>query len=143
MFIANLTDRGAGPALASMLAFTEARQRVIAENVANLGVPGYRTQSLDTAEFQRALRRALDERGADPNRPFRIGRTDEVESRADGTLKVTPSRVPQNILAHDGTDASIERQMQDLAETAMMHQAVTTLLQGRFESFRKAIRGQA
>jgi flagellar basal body rod protein FlgB len=37
---------------------------------------------------------------------------------------------------------SIEEQMADLAENAMMHETVTTLLRGRFDGLRKAIAGR-
>jgi flagellar basal-body rod protein FlgB len=141
-FISALTDRGATPALVNMLAFTEARQQVIAENVANLAVPGYPTKQLDAKAFQSALRSALNERAADPRKAFSLVENEEFGSLPDGRLRVTPSLRPQNALFHDGTDASVERQMSELAETAMMHEAASTLLKGRFDDLRKAIRGR-
>ncbi len=47
MFISNLTDRGATPALVKMLAFNEARLSVIAQNIANSNTPGYKAKRLD------------------------------------------------------------------------------------------------
>ncbi len=143
MFISNVMDRGATPALVKTLAYNEARLRMIAENVANSETPGYKTKRLDAGAFQRAIREALDERGSDPNRPFRINAGGEVETDQYGYLRVTPSLKPvENVLFHDGTNMSIERQMADLAETGLMHEVVTALLRGRVEGLRKAIRGQ-
>ena len=47
MFISTITDRGAKPALIKTMSFTEARLRMIAENVANMETPGYRAKRLD------------------------------------------------------------------------------------------------
>jgi flagellar basal-body rod protein FlgB len=140
--VGSLTDNNTTAALVNMLSFTEARQQVIAENVANLGLPGYATRQLDGKAFQTALRGALDERAADPNKPLTLAETEEFGSRPDGTLRVTPVQWPQNARFHDRTDASVERQMSELAETSMMHQAASTLLKTRFDDLRKAIRGR-
>ena len=142
MFISNLTNRGAGPALISTLAFNQARLKVIAENVANANTPGYRAKSLDPRSFQTALRKALNTRGRDPNKPFIIAGTGQVKTDASGLLRVTPSETPAgNVLFHDGTNMSIEREMADLAETGMTQELAGTLLRGRFDALRKAIRG--
>ncbi len=143
MFISNLTDRGATPALVATLAYTQARHQVIAENVANWGNPNYKTKRLDRRMFQEALGRALDERGKDAGKPFQLPATDQFHTDARGSLRVTPTQRPaENVLFHDGTNMSVERQMADLAENAMMHEVTTTLLRGRYEGLRKAIQGR-
>lgn len=142
MFISTVTDRGAMPALVKTLTFTEARVRMLAENVANAQTPGYRARQLDPKGFQLALRRALDAREGDPTRPLVVENGKEVTTDANGLLQVRPSEWPvENVLFHDGTNVSIERQMADLAETGMTHELVTMLLRGRYEGLRKAIRG--
>ncbi len=125
-----------------MMVFTQARVKVISENVANSATPGYRAKHLDTRAFQGALRKALDARGGDPHKPFRVEVDDQVATDEQGFLRVTPTETPvENILFHDGTNQSIERQMADLAETRMMHELASTLLRGRYDGIRKAIRG--
>ena len=142
MYLDNLTNRGVTRALVNTLAFSEARLRVIADNIANIHTPGYRTKQLDTKAFQKALRVALDAKGSDPNKPFVVHSRGEAETKRDGTLQVSPKLAPvENILFHDGTNQSIERQMANLAETGMMHELTTTLLSGSFNALRKAIRG--
>jgi len=142
MFISSMTDRGATPAMVKMLAFNEVRLKTIAENVANIQTPGYRAKQLDAAAFQRSLREALDARARDPNKPFDVRSGDEVRTDPQGFLRVNPSEKPvDNILFHDGTNSSIEREMADLAETGMTHELFTALLNGRINGLRKAIRG--
>lgn len=142
MLISAITDRGAVPALVKTLAYNEARLRMISENVANMHTPGYRAKRLDGPAFQRALRKALDARGNDPRGALEIKVDGEVKTDLQGRLHVTPQDHPvENVLFHDGTNLSIERQMTDLAETGMMHDLAAALLRDRFESLKKAIRG--
>ncbi len=143
MFISSITDRGATPALVATLAYTQARHRVIAENVANWGTPGYRTKRLDPQLFQEALGEALDERKKGAGRAFEVPSTAQFHTDSRGGLRLTPVTEPaENVLFHDGSNMSIERQMADLAENAMTHEMATTMLRGRFEGLRKAIRGR-
>jgi len=140
-FIAGLTNGGATPALEATLAFTHARHRVIAGNVANLTTPGYKARRLDPAAFQRALKQALD-RHTRRQDPFEIPRTDQIRT-SGGSLSFRPTiDEPQNVLFQDGTNLSIERQMSDLASNAMLTEVTTTLLSGYYEGMRKAIRGR-
>lgn len=142
MFLSAISDGGATPALIKTLSFNEKRMRMIAENVANIQTPGYRAKQLDVKAFQRALGEALNERRSDATSRFDVSVGGEVATDEFGFLQVTPSERPvDNILFHDGTNLSIDREMADLAETGMVHEMVSTLLNSRFEGLRKAIRG--
>jgi len=141
-YFADITNRGATPALIATMSFNEARLRVAAENVANVHTPGYRAKHLDARLFQRALRKALDAKGADARRNLEIASGREVRTEADGSLSIRPSTRPvDNALFHDGTNLSLEREMAELAETGMLQDLATTLLRGKFEGLRTAIRG--
>lgn len=143
MFFENLLNRGATPGLTATLAYAEARHRMIAENIANMATPGYKAKQLDPKAFQQALGEAFDKRTRDPRKPFVLeGR--EFHTDATGSLKIRPSLTPpDNVLFHDGTNLSLEREMADMAENTMMHQMTSTLLKGRVDALRKAIRGRA
>ena len=142
MFVSSVTERGATPALVKTLVYNQARLKMIAENVANIHTPGYRAKRLDAKAFQRALREALDAHGGDPNKPFVVKVGGEVQTDRNGHLCITPTERPvENVLFHDGTNISLEREMADLAETGMTHELATALLRDRFESLHKAIRG--
>lgn len=142
MFLSSITEQGAAPALVKSLAFDEARLKMIAENVANAETPGYRAKHLDVAAFRSSLREALEARRGDPAKPLDVSAGREVRTDMQGNLQVVPSERPvDNLLFHDGTNVSIERQMADLAETGLMHDLATRLLQNRMDDLRKAIRG--
>ncbi|MFQ5489583.1 MAG: flagellar basal body rod protein FlgB [Phycisphaerae bacterium] len=142
MFISTLTNGGATPALVATMAYTQMRHGVIAENVANWGNPNYKTKRLDAGRFQKSLADALS-RHQNRAEPFDLAGTDQFHQDDDGLLRVTPTTLPaENVLFHDGTNLSIERQMADLAENAMMHEMASTVLQGYFDGTRKAIRGR-
>ena len=107
-----------------------------------MATPGYKARQLNTKAFQRSLGEALDRRAKGPREPLVI-QGPGFHTDATGALRVTPSfRPPDNILFHDGTNLSLEREMADLAENTMMHEMTTTLLKGRVDGLRKAIRGR-
>lgn len=141
-FLTSLTNHGATPALIATMSFSEARLRVTAENVANMHTPGYRAKQLDVRQFQQALRKALDEKGSDAGKRLDVRAGRQVATRHDGTLEMQAEYRPvDNALFHDGTNLSLEREMAELAETGMMHDLAASLLRGKFDSMRKAIRG--
>jgi flagellar basal-body rod protein FlgB len=143
MFLQDLTNRGAAPALLNTLTFAESHHRMLAENIANWNVPGYKSKTLDTNAFQKQLRNALDKKGSDPSAPFVLEGNKQFQTQKDGTLKVTPDVQPvQNVLFHDGTNGSIETWMSSLSKNAMLYETATTLLKNSFEGVKKAIRGQ-
>ncbi len=140
--LSQLTARGAFPMLEKTLAFAEARNRVLAENVANITTPGYRTKQLSVGQFQKALQEAAERRDKTGAR-FELPATREFHQDAAGHLRLTPAVEPvENLLFHDGTNARIERQMSYLAENAMMHQAASELLKTYFDRLQTAIRGR-
>ncbi|MFQ5429114.1 MAG: flagellar basal body rod protein FlgB [Phycisphaerae bacterium] len=142
MFLSDVTSGGAFPLLEKTLAFSEARNRMLATNIANITTPGYRTKQLSVTAFQEALRGAAA-RQAERGGKFEMDATDEFRLDDSGFLRVTPSEAPaDNLLFHDGTNARVERLMADLAENTMTHQVSAELLKGYYDGIAKAIRGR-
>ena len=143
MIFSDVVSRGPTPALEKMLAFTEARQRMLSENIANIDNPQYRTKQLDARAFQDSLHKAMETRRTASAGEFRIPASKEVSQDAAGRLLVTPSEEPaENVLFHDDTNTRVERQMSLLAENTLMHRTATELLRNRLDSLMKAIRGK-
>jgi len=142
VFLSSVSGGGAIPMLEKTLAFTEARHRMLATNIANVTTPGYRAKQLDYGAFQAALRKA-GERRAEHGGRLAIEDGREFSTDADGRLRVTPSEEPvENLLFHDGTNARIERQMAMLAENGMVAQAANELIRNAYGGLLKAIRGR-
>lgn len=136
-----LFNQGSMPVLERLAQFTGRRQRVIADNIANLSTPGYRTTDLDPAAFQATLRRAIDERRASGQaaaRPFMPADTQQVKFTPDN-LEVAPAPSRDGILFHDRNDRDLDRMMQRLAENTMTHNMAIELLRNQFSILRTAI----
>lgn len=142
MLFFDIVNSGPTPAMERMLAFTQARHRMLVENIANIDTPGYKARQLNVQEFQEAMREAIDRRNAG-SKPLKLGGGREFQENSFGRVEIEPSEEPaENILFHDRTNMRIERQMAMLAENTMMHQIVTDRLKGRFDSLMGAIRGR-
>ena len=143
MFLSEITNRGNIPVLEKLLAFAEARQTMLADNLANIDTPGYRIKQLDPKAFQAAMRRAIEERGGDPRRALEIPETEQFHLDEQGHLVVTPVEEPsENILFHDRTNARIESLMTQVAENVMTYKLASQLLKNSFDGLKTAIRGQ-
>lgn len=141
MWVDRLLDSRTLHALELTTRFAEERQRVLAENVANIDTPDYQGRTLDAREFRQTLRRALDQ----PEAGGRLNLRGNAQVRTDGhgRLVVRPGLEPAaNTLFHDGTNARMETLMADAAENGLLYNLTSSLLRARFESLNNAIRGR-
>ena len=91
MYLSDITNRGNIPVLEKLMAFTQARHKVLAENIANIDTPGYKTKQLDPRLFQAALSRAIEDRDGGPGKSLDIPTTDQFRLDDQGHLVVTPT----------------------------------------------------
>lgn len=140
--LASMASRGSTPVLEQVIQFTQARHRVLVENIANIDTPGYRTKQLDAAGFRAELRRAAERRGT-PAEPLPLRATNELQWDAAGHLTVAPSLEPaENAMFYDGTNARVERQMSALADNGQTHQLAVEMLKRSYDGLMTAIRGR-
>lgn len=130
--IEGMFNTGSMPVLERVVAFTGARHKLIADNIANLSTPDYRPMDLSVGEFQKQLGKAIDSR-----RSHHGAAAGEMKS---DPLKAMPAH--DNLLFHDGNDRSLEHTMQALAENTMTHNAALDMLRNQFSLLESAIRGQ-
>lgn len=144
MSIQGLTDGGALPALEAMARFSAARQRLIADNVANLDTPNYKPLDADPKAFQAQIGRAIDHRrqhvGATGSGPLPLPKSGPLRQGADGQVVLDPASLNENLLFHDRNDRNLERIMQDVAENLLAFRAATELMRNRFRTIDLAIR---
>lgn len=140
--IEGMFNSGSMPALERLVQFTGERHKVLTDSIANISTPNHRPRDLEPAEFQAALRDAVERRrGSD--RPMK----GELEMRDTRHMSFEPDRIDadpgpadRNILFHDRNNRSLEHLMQGLAENQLMHDAGITMLRNEFEMLKMAIR---
>ena len=130
MFIDRLLNQGNAPLLEQMLRFTQARHRLIAENVVNISTPGYQQKDLSVGKFQELLRERADARAAAGN-PGDIGFAD---------IGIDVEEPERGLLFHDGQTRSMEQLMTDQAKNAMTHNLVVELLRKQFGALDMALK---
>jgi flagellar basal-body rod protein FlgB len=146
MLVNEIVNSGALPSLEMTIRFAGARQRVIAHNIANLNTPDFRPTDASPAQFQKALKEAVDRRreatgGSQGELDFRSTR--QVKREADGSLSLTPTTSSGNILFPDRNNRDVERLMQANVENAGVFRVAVDLMKNRFDEIRTAIAERA
>lgn len=141
--IKGMFDNGAMQSLERLNQFTNARHRVLVNNVANLNTPYFRPRDLEPGEFQQSLQRAVERRRRDNVNPvageLKPRDTRQLRFKQDG-ITPSPAHLDQNIMFHDRNNRDLERQMQYLAENTLTHNLSVELLRNQFDMLRLAIR---
>lgn len=134
--IQGMFDSGSLPVLERLAEFTQARHRVLADNVANLSTPYYKPRDLDPRAFQAQLGEAIDRRRQTAARSAGALDAASLESGAD-TLEGDGNT---GVLFHDQNNRDLERIMQHMAENTLAHRTAVELMRNQFEHMRTAIR---
>ena len=122
------------PVLEQVVAFSQARHNVLAGNIANLDVPGYRARDLSVGEFQQALSQAIDERRSAPT--FRS--PGEPEPLRSPEL-AEAAKMPEMVLYHDDGTKGLEYQVTEMVKNQMQHNLALTVMVSQFNLLRAAI----
>lgn len=145
MFIDNVVNSGAIPALGAAMSFAAQRQKIIAHNIANMTTPDFRPLDVSVTGFQRALGEAVDarrERYGGARGPLELRGTREFRLDKNGFIRLTPRTSSGNILFHDRNNRDLERTMQALAENAGAFRVAADLLRNRYRQLHSAIAEQ-
>lgn len=143
MWIERLTTSRTAHAAEVAAQFAEQRQRVLADNLANIDTPDYATKRLDPEAFQASLRQALDRARTEHRNRLELRGNAQFSTGPAGRVTVQPAIEPAPyVLLHDGTNALLERLMGDIAGNSLSYELATTLLRGQYEGLLRAIRGR-
>ena len=123
----NLLTDVTSTALAKTLDAAAARQRAIANNIANVETPGYKRSYV---AFEDELRRVMDERTGDDLRES-LGELTPVTQ----TDVLSPAR-------EDGNNVNIDAEIADLAKNTIKYRAAVTLMEAKGAILRSAIQGR-
>ena len=144
MLLESLFDRGSTSVMQRMMAFTEERHRVLANNVTNFDTVDYQVKDLPVQEFNDALNAAVkrrDQRGVGASLDIRPTR--HVSWDQNGHIQVNAAEIKNNnILFHDKNNRFVEKQMSEMSKNTMKHNLVADMLRQQYDLMRTAIRGR-
>ncbi len=124
------------PALEQSMAFAQRRHELLAGNVANIDTPGYRQKDLDETQFQHALADAIQS----SQQPSAI---DGISPATRDDMYSGPRAASEQIVFHDGSDVSLERQVTEIAKNQHLHGLAVTTMRSQFALLRAAITERA
>ena len=110
--------------LKTRMGWLQARQRVLAQNVANADTPGFRARDLEAVDFKKVLTQQAPQRTAMAvTNPEHIAGAASVETdrfgraRSNGAFEIRPS----------GNAVALEDEMLKVAQTQLDYQTATSL----------------
>jgi len=126
------------PVLEQVVNFAEARQTVLAGNLANLHTPGYQARDLSVEEFQSRLKEAIEARDQAP----------AVQSPGDLAAQWSSSIAqaaenPQSILYHDQSNDSVEFQVTEMVKNQLQHNLALSILTSQLRLLLAAVSEKA
>lgn len=140
-WISSILSSGTVATARQVAIFAEARNAVLADNIANIDTPYYKVRDLPVAEFQEMLGRAIGE-ARKTGRPLQLQSTRNIEvTHRGGSVEFRPvERQDANILFHDQGNRSIEQEMSELAKNALLHRTAIEVLRKQYGTLEAAIR---
>jgi flagellar basal-body rod protein FlgB len=116
------------------------RQKVIAENVANVSTPGFVPRDVDQDSFAAALQRMAG-RSSGPARTTMIAtQAGHMAPQGGASTSYHMSRAPDSETTLDGNSVVVEEQMMKIAETRMDFETMVGLYQKSLGLLRLASR---
>ena len=131
MFIDRLLNQGSAPVLEQMARFTEARHKLLADNIVNISTPGYRPRDLSVAQFQRELGERVERRAE--SAPGTVRFDDVMPEVSD------PRR---GAMFHDGQARSVDQLMAEFSKNALMHNMALEMLRKQHSALEMALKLQ-
>ncbi|MGD1278091.1 MAG: hypothetical protein ABR964_12835 [Tepidisphaeraceae bacterium] len=129
MFLDRLLNDGSSPLLEQWLQFTEARQRFLAEDVANASTPNYVQKDLSLEQFQAMLRAKL-----------KSAQSGSADTASFDDVAAAVQHPVRGILFHDGNNRSMEQLMTDQAKNGLMHMLAVELLKHQYSVMEMALK---
>ena len=132
--LANLFNSTSIPALGEVLNFAQARQTVLAGNIANVNTPGYHLRDLSQTDFQQRLKEAIAA-SQKANQP--MSSVVSASQPGDPMRQVRSSL--ENIIYHDDTNIDLEKQVAEMTKNQLLHNFALTVMTDQFQLLQSAI----
>ncbi len=129
----NLFQDSVIPLTEQVVGFTQARQNVLAGNIANLDTPGYQTRDLDVDTFRDQLQAVVEaRREPDQSDPAAV-------EKANRNLAEI-AKNPESILRHDKSNVGMEGQVSVMVKNQIEHNLALTIMNNQLQLLEAAIR---
>lgn len=135
-----LFDNTSLPVLQQVLSFSEQRNKVLAENVANVNTPGFRQTDLAVDEFTAELGRAIERQERSTVRPFEMDATRHIDVGPRGGLRARPVAIRGLQNFYDAGNRSVERLMSEMSKNSLWHRMAVDLYVQQSNLLETAIR---
>ena len=113
--------------LIKIVKFTQTRQKLLIQNIINMGNPGFIPQELEVDEFSDLLNNAIDEHVR--NQRLVLCDTENIKFGASGSIELTPVIDEHSIkLLGENKEKYIERQISKLWENSINQKVAAELL---------------
>ncbi len=114
------------------------RQKVIAENIANVDTPFYKRKEV---VFEDELKKALDEK--EPILRLKVTNPKHIENIESTQLPDPKVKVVDDIVfRRDRNNVDIEKELVDLAKNNILYTGLTRFVSTKFSMLRGAIKGR-
>jgi flagellar basal-body rod protein FlgB len=128
MFIDRITRGGPPAVLEKLLDFTEKRQDILADDVANVDTTNYVQKDMSLSAFQDALRKRIEKVDESPSAMLDLNDLPTDPTSTDG------------LLFHDGNNRSMEQLMSEQAKNALLHNVAVELLRQQYATLEMALK---
>ena len=122
------------PVLEQVVNFAQKRHSILATNIANQRVPGYKGRDLSVDRFQDVLAEAI-ERKNNPNAPISPGL---VTTKSGDPMREVQDSL-NGIMFHDQSNLDIEKQVAELTKNQVMHNTALTIMEDQLRMLNIAI----
>ena len=144
MIFENTISRGSIAVMEKMTAFTEERHKVLANNIANIDVVGYKMQDIAADKFANVLYSAAQSRktrGTSASLQLKHNRNFSYNTRDHLQVKRIEIK-NENILFHDNNNRFIEKEFVKMSKNSGKHRMVTEMLRQQYGLLQAAISGR-
>jgi flagellar basal-body rod protein FlgB len=130
---------GTIPLLAKIAEFGERRQEVLAGNIANIDTPDYKTRDLPVAKFQEALKTAVSSRRQPQSLSLSTQQPPTTSELFSPELFRAGEAAANNITFQDGGNRSIEHEVMQMSQNAMLQNLAVELMVAQFNMLQTVI----
>lgn len=123
--------------LRSSMHWLDRRQKVLADNVANASMPGYKARDLEELDFSDAMK-AVESGSGGHHRHFSHGESQSALNSGISSIGLIDS--PGSETSPDGNSVVLEEQMMKVTETQVQYQAAVGLYKKGLGLIRLAVK---